>query len=155
MKFEVNAQVGYYLVGVDGRSVSVGKDKRCSCGGTAEAPCVHIRAVASYLRRGGQRAPERAQRPPALPKSTSPPVASTCPICAAKVQHDGCRWWRCEADPAHYFQWRGEQGGVRAFLTQPQAGKLGAFYELPIDDLDAFRETAARQMFCEGYSPYQ
>ena len=54
-------QVGFYLVttldqwGV--QSHQVGKDKRCTCGGSAKHPCRHIKAVARYLKAGGERAP--------------------------------------------------------------------------------------------------
>ena len=62
----VNPHIGFYHVTtVDQWGIQahqVGKDKRCTCGGTAKCPCRHISAVAKYLRDGGERAAERRTR---------------------------------------------------------------------------------------------
>ena len=131
-KLKVSAHVGHYIVASKAGKARVGKDKRCSCGGTAVTQCVHIKAVALYLRQGGRRAQDKPApapvRPPVSP--LRPPANGSCPMCGAAIHRpagNGNGWWRCEADPGHYFAWRGEQG-VRQFLTRPHPGKMGAFY---------------------------
>ncbi len=63
-------------------------------------------------------------------------------------------FWRCTADSSHYWQWRGEQGSVKAFLTRPHENKLGAFYAQTLQEREAFLDNAARLMFAGGYSPF-
>ena len=59
----VAPQLGFYLVTtVDSWGIQthqVGKDKCCTCGGSAKHPCRHIKAVTSYLKAGGERAHRR------------------------------------------------------------------------------------------------
>jgi len=151
MNTTVSPKVGFYAVTtVDQRwgaqTRLVDKQKRCTCGGTAERPCRHIRAVANYLREGGERAEER---PPTFrPHEDNP----TCPICGRPVERRDP--WRCPCDPSHYWQWRGETFGVRDFLTRPHPAKQGAFYEQTIEERETFLAQAARQMHLGGYTPY-
>ena len=50
MNAHVTPKIGYYQVQTHpGQSVQVGRDKQCTCGGTAQHPCPHIHAVADYL----------------------------------------------------------------------------------------------------------
>jgi hypothetical protein len=121
----------------------VDKAKCCTCGGTADCRCEHINAVAAYLRGGGERA--RALAPGGIPVA--------CPICGTDVQSmAGSPIWRCPADPAHYWQWRGEAGGVRAFLTGAHPAKAGAFYEQTSEERESFRDDARLQMLKLGYA---
>lgn len=130
----VTPKSGYYQV----HDYRVTKDKRCTCGGTASHPCDHIQAVAVYLREGGPRASEST---------------SVCPLCGAPVTPT-TYGWRCPTSPGHYWRWRGEQGGVKAFLTQPHPAKQGAFYEQTPAERDAFLAQAQRRMYANGYTPY-
>ncbi len=141
-------QTGYYCVRTSTTQEQVTKDKRCSCGGTAEQPCTHIRAVMMYLQAGG----EPAQPPEASP--TLGPIPDSCPICAAPVIRQADRW-RCVRSPGHYWQWRGEMTGVKAFLTRPHPAKASAFYDLSVTELEAVRELAHQRMVAGGYSPYR
>ena len=113
------------------RAFVVDKAKNCSCGGSANKQCRHINAVSKYLRRGGERAPEK--RTDTL-LSSSPAV---CPICGAVVQGN-VSFWRCSQDSSHYWQWRGERSGVKDFLTKPHPAKQGAFYEQSPSERMAF-----------------
>ena len=139
---------GYYLVGIRSfgqlRTERVDKQKRCSCGGSASDPCIHIEAVACYLKLGGQRAAE-------VPSLTLP---ATCPICGSPVVPGYRKQWRCTQSPAHYWQWLGESTGVKAFLTQPHPAKQGEFYTQSQEERAAFLEGAQRLMARNGYSPY-
>jgi len=148
----VTPRIGYYTVSATDRrgvqTCQVFKDKRCTCGGTAKRRCHHIRAVARYLRAGGQRAP--AKRPPlqahrTRAKRTRPntPTPTTCPFCDTPVKREALGRWRCPGNSSHYFQWRGEQG-VRQFLTQPHPAKQGAFYDMNHEERTLFLERAAR-----------
>ncbi len=152
--------VGYYTVsaayrqGV--RTCRVFKDKRCTCGNsTAKRRCQHVRAVAKYLRAGGELAP--AKRPPhkAREKRTLPstPRPTTCPLCNTPVEREALGRWRCPDNSSHYFLWRGEQG-VRQFLTQPHPAKVGAYYDMSPDERKEFLEKAAQRMAAGGYTPY-
>lgn len=116
-------QNGYYLVTVVNNSgvhvYTVYRDKTCTCG---RRNCEHVRAVREYLRNGGTRAGEPT------------PLITSCPICGAPVtrkRHWPRHWWACTEDPAHYFRWRGEVGGIREFLTDPNhpSKHIQAFYE--------------------------
>jgi hypothetical protein len=141
MNVNVTPKIGYYQVqAYPGQSVQVGRDKQCTCGGTARHPCPHIQAVADYLRQGGYRATP----------------ASTCPICNAPVERLGPDFWRCSQDSSHYWQWRGERNGgaLRKFFTQPHPAKLGAFYEQTIEEREAFLAQAAQRLHAGGYTPY-
>ena len=85
---------------------SVGKDKHCSC---KSADCPAVSAVADYLRKGGERAPE----PPAGFLVAAP---ETCPICNASAYFDpkmsskyrGAGWGCSKTGTNHYFAWRTE-----------------------------------------------
>ena len=106
-----------------------------ACGGGNATPCAHIEAVKAYRRLDG--------REPL-------PSPESCPICGEQVWAQADRW-RCAASAGHYWRWRGEQSGVKAFLTEPHPAKQGAFYEQSIEERDAFLE----QIRHRGYSPYQ
>jgi hypothetical protein len=159
----VAARTGYYCVTVIDRllglrTYSVDKEKRCSCGGTAKRPCSHIRAVTDYLRKGGQRAPEehsmlRLRDTPGSPPSGGP-APLTCPICGTAVETQDIGFWRCPKDPSHYWQWRGEQSGIRDFMTKPHPSKQGAFYAMSMEEREAFLEQAARRMHVGGHTPH-
>jgi hypothetical protein len=116
---------------------SVGKDKTCSCGVSA---CRHVQAVADYLRAGGERAPEAGEN--VLPAASS--SALVCPLCGAGVRVNG-PYWRCERDASHYWLWRAEQSGIKAFLTQPHPAKMGAFYEQTLQEREEFLAAAQRR----------
>lgn len=85
----------------------VGKDRRCRCALGAECPAVA--AVADYLRKGGERAPD----PPAGFLLSAP---ETCPICSAPAyfepkmssKYRGAGWGCSKAGSQHYFAWRSE-----------------------------------------------
>jgi hypothetical protein len=163
----VTPKVGYYLVrtvgpqGVD--THLVGKDKHCTCGGHARRRCRHIRAVAEYLKAGGERAPkadkgDRVQdsKPATERRKRSPEIPETCPVCGGEIQPIGHRAWRCVDDSAHYYQWRGELNGgaIRKFLTQPHPAKQGAFYEMTEEERDAFLVLVGKRMLTTGYTPH-
>jgi hypothetical protein len=158
----VTACVGHYRVSTTDRqgvqTCQVFKDKRCTCGGTAKRPCQHIRAVAKYLRAGGQRAPAKrpplqAHKPRARRTRPNVPTPLTCPICNSPTKREALGRWRCPGNSSHYFQWRGEQG-VRQFLTQPHPAKQGALYDMSPGERKVFLEKAERQMYATGYTPY-
>jgi len=133
---EMSSRLGLQVYFVD-------KERRCTCG---EANCRHVRAVADYLQGGGDRAPAASSAPADTPLP-SPTVPATCPICGAVVQFEATSpVWRCVADHAHYWQWRGEQGGVAAFLTRPHPAKAGAFYKQSTDEREAFLLQALSRM---------
>ena len=98
--------VGYlYLVDfgptTQPRFHTVNKQRRCSCelGARTQSVrrCPAIEAVAEYLRKGGQRAPD-----------PMPP----CPICGAEVVRD--RKW--DGKYTREFGWGCSAGGLRHFL---------------------------------------
>jgi hypothetical protein len=93
---EVSTVVGGYRVLLHGELHVVDKRRRCTC---RRPSCGAIKAVATYLRAGGPRAPDLATSPP------SPVVC--CPICQA-VAHGSIesRNWQCAVDRTHYFLWR-------------------------------------------------
>ena len=160
---EVTAKVGFYLVRtVDPEGVRthlVGKDKHCTCGGSARRQCSHIRAVASYLKSGGDCAPSadsaEAVRDSKPVREVSG-IPDACPICDKPVKRLGTDFWRCVDDAAHYWRWRGEQNGgaIRKFLTQPHPAKQGAFYRMSDEQRRAFLAKAQRQMHTRGYTPH-
>jgi len=143
-------KTGYYLVGSLGpeglQTHFVDKAKRCSCGATGDQPCAHIRAVATYLQLGGEPAP--VPEPAVIPVELPP----ACPVCAGPVIPQA-NHWRCVRSPAHYWLWRGEQCGVKAFLTQPHPAKQGAFYAQTPDEREAFLQCIDFRN--AGYSPYR
>jgi hypothetical protein len=159
----VAARTGYYCVTVIDRllglrTYSVDKAKRCSCGGTAKRPCGHIRAVTDYLRKGGQRAPEehsmlRLRDTPGSPPSGGP-APLTCPICGTPVETREIGFWRCPKDKTHYWQWRGEQTGIKSFLTGSHPAKSSAFHSMTQEEREAFLDQATRRMHKGGYTPY-
>ncbi len=149
---QVTTAPGMYVVTETGRGgiriYVVCKDKTCTCGGTAEQHCSHIEAVAAYRRAGGKQAPEATQKALASPSSLIP---STCPICSSAVQVEDATGayplWRCQADSSHYWQWRGEQNGVRDFLiNRSHPSKLGAFYQQTLEEREAFMAAAQRRL---------
>jgi hypothetical protein len=145
---KVNAMIGVYQVIETGptfglRAHFVDKERRCTCG---QPGCRHVQAVAEYLKGGGDRAPKAK-----LAKADESPcpasVPATCPICGCVVQYEaGSAVWRCVADRAHYGQWRGEKGGVAAFLTGPHPAKAGAFYTQTAGEREAFLTQAYQQL---------
>jgi hypothetical protein len=147
-------KIGYYLVttvdhrlGVQTRTVD--RRKRCSCGGTAKRPCPHIRAVANYLREGGERASEECPAPRLPEKGDDGPLSGTptmCPICGTPVDSLAPDFWRCPHDPSHYWRWRGERSGVKDFLTKPHPAKAGAFYTMSREAREAFLAQATRRL---------
>jgi hypothetical protein len=164
---EVIPKVGYYLVrtvGAQGITTHlVGKDKHCTCGGHAGRHCSHIRAVAEYLKAGGERAPKadngdrvHDSKPVVRRRKTGVEIPETCPVCGAEVQRLGLRAWRCVDDSVHYYQWRGERNGgaIRKFLTQPHRAKQGAFYEMTEEERDAFLVVVGNRMHTRGYTPH-
>jgi len=104
----------------------VGKDKSCTCGGTAHKQCHHIEAVTKHLRQGGGRAPEKVEK--RNDPTPIPSMLKVCPICGAPVEYRGSLW-HCSEDSSHYWQWRGEKSGIKDFLTKPHPAKQGAYYE--------------------------
>lgn len=146
-------QIGFYIVGtLDAHGLQteqVDKHKHCTCGGAGAQPCVHIKAVATYLKLGGDRAPAPE---PETPEPTVE-LPEICPICGGAVRPQGQRW-RCVNSAGHYWQHRGEQSGVKAFLTQPHPAKQGAFYEQSIEEREAFLEHTHRRLYANGYTPY-
>jgi len=134
------------------RVYEVGKDRACSCGrGGAERECRHVEAVEEYLRAGGERAPRLLDEEPAQTPVAQIPDA--CPICGAGVRIvdlGGARpVWRCAEDGSHYWQWRGERFGVKAFLTRPQRNKV-VNWRTP-EQRATFLARARRRM--AGYAP--
>ena len=86
----VQARVGHYGVcavdrlGVQAHQVT--KEKHCTCGGTAKRVCSHIKAVASYLREGGHRAPA-APEPTSLREKDNGAVSTlACPCAAGRFE---------------------------------------------------------------------
>ena len=78
---EIKTMIGAYMVTETSpqfglRVYFVDKEKRCTC---AQPGCRHVKAVAEYLKGGG----ERASAASLAPKNTSPSpvVPATCPIC--------------------------------------------------------------------------
>jgi hypothetical protein len=80
----------------------VGKDRRCTCGNGADCPAV--RAVADYLRGGGERAPD-------VPAGFFPVVPQACPVCGAETYYvpdltsrrRGAGWACVKGRQAHYW----------------------------------------------------
>ena len=134
----VTPKSGYYHVRDQHRAHCVMQGQRCTCGGTAAQPCVHIQAVIAYQRRKINRVSEGT---------------TMCPICGAPVTPTDYGW-RCEVSSGHYWRWRGEQSGVKAFLTQPHPNKQGAFYEQTPAERDAFLAQIHARMYRNGYTPY-
>ena len=139
----ITSQPGAYVVteltaaGV--RTFFVGKDKSCSCG-TPHGKCRHVKAVAEYLKTGGEQAPAALPQRVTPTPSAAPNVPATCPICGAAVQIQSVTGryplWRCQNSSEHYWQWRGDK--VKAFLTQDHPNKAGAFYQQDPAARDAF-----------------
>jgi hypothetical protein len=80
----------------------VGKDRRCTCGMGADCPAV--KAVAEYLRAGGERAPD-------VPSGFFPVAPQACPICGAETYYvpdltsrrRGAGWACVKGSEAHYW----------------------------------------------------
>ena len=164
----VTPKIGFYVVTVVDRSCGVqmrfvGKDKQCSCGGNAQRPCRHVRAVTNYLRQGGKRAPETSEEGFTLrlcdkPDDGPPPgTPMCCPLCGATVEQHGPDFWRCPKDPSHYWRWRGERdgGAIKNFLTQrSHPSKQSPFYTMAPEERDSFLEQAARRFHAGGYTAH-
>jgi len=81
----------------------VGKDQRCTC--EKGAACPAVKAVAEYLRNGGERAPD-------LPAGFYPVAPQVCPICGASTTylaeldspHRGAGWSCTTGGKSHYWQ---------------------------------------------------
>jgi hypothetical protein len=82
------------------------------------------------------------------------PAPLTCPICGTAVETQGIGFWRCPKDGAHYWQWRGEQTGIKTFLTRCHSAKSSAFYSMTPEEREVFLDQAARRMHLGGYTPY-
>ena len=95
----------------------------------------------------------RLRDTPGGPPSGSP-APLTCPICGSPVDRLGPDFWRCPKDTTHYWQWRGEQSGIREYKTKTHPGKQGAFYAMTPEEREAFLEQAARRMHVGGYTPH-
>jgi len=153
---EIKTMIGAYMVTETSPTFGlhvyfVDKEKRCTCG---QPDCRHVKAVAEYLQGGGDRA-SAAALAPANTSPASPAVPATCPICGAVVQYEaGNPIWRCLADRAHYWRWRGERGGVRAFLTGAHPAKAGAFYEQSVEEREAFLAQAYQQLLQHRRAAY-
>jgi len=136
---------GYYWVGVltttGLQAVKVTDELRCACGGSRGSACAHVESVKAYLRLEGRDV--EAPAPAGLPEQ--------CPICGSRVMAQA-NHWRCAASAGHYWQWRGEQSGVKAFLTQPHPAKQGPFYEQTVEEREAFLESIS--FHNRGFSPY-
>jgi hypothetical protein len=162
----VTPKIGYYLVRMVGpRGIDthlVGKDKHCTCGGHAGRWCSHVRAVAAYLKAGGERAPKAdgddhlRDRNSSETRNEGMEIPESCPVCGAKIHRSGLRAWRCVDDSTHYYQWRGERhgGAIRKFFTRPHPAKRGPFYALSGEERHAFLIQAARRMHLGGYTPH-
>ena len=155
---KVNTLIGAYQVVETGPTFGlrvhfVDKEKRCTCG---QAHCRHVKAVAEYLQGGGERAPKaKLAKADGSPSSTPVSAPATCPICGCVVQYEApSAVWRCVADRAHYWQWRGEKRGVAAFLTGAHPAKVGAFYEQTVDEREAFLAQAYQQLFQHKSAAY-
>jgi hypothetical protein len=129
MEYIVVPKVGSYAVHRESDLAVwiVGKDKNCSCGGTGNDRCEHIEAVSNYLRSGGRIAPDTP-----LPQHTA---VGECPICGEQVEprpmYRRLDAWRCPEDSSHYWLWRGERSGAKAFLTGGRPTGIPA-----IDDME-------------------
>jgi hypothetical protein len=123
VRYDISVGSGvYYVVQItnDGmHTYIVGKDKLCSCGGSADRPCRHIEAVSSYLKRGGSRAPQQMGN-------------NSDPALRADTQVDT----------------KDRDEKVYKFFTQPHPAKMGAFYEQSLGDRETFL-TAAKQRYNE------
>ena len=153
----VKAHVGHYIVTlVDRLGVRVhhvNTERQCTCGGTGTRQCPHIRAVISYLKEGGTRAPEPIEL---VLRDEGDPSAPVCPLCGMPVKNLGRELWRCPRDSSHYWQWRGERNGgaVRKFLTRPHPAKQGPFFDQTSEDREEFLEEVKRRMYADGYNPH-
>jgi hypothetical protein len=87
---------------VQPREHRVGKDRRCTCGLGADCPAV--KAVADYLRAGGERAPD-------VPAGYFPVAPQACPICGAETYYvpelsskrRGAGWACVQGSETHYW----------------------------------------------------
>lgn len=99
----------YMVTGLPGDHVHmVNKSKECHCG----SDCKAVATVATYLKAGGQRAPD------ILPEPISPSgrfvIPAVCPICNSTVTRVDGMWhakhgagWRCDSyGIAHLWQHR-------------------------------------------------
>lgn len=156
---EIKTMIGAYMVTETSPKFGlivhfVDKQKRCTCGGTVNRRCDHIEAVAEYLKGGGDQAP-KAKLTEASESPSPASVPATCPVCGAVVKYEApSAVWRCVADRAHYWQWRGEKGGVAAFLTGAHPAKVGAFYTQSVGEREAFLAQAYQQLLQHRRATY-
>jgi len=132
---EITTLTGRYAVKTEnGPTWTVMKNKRCSCGGSAEQPCKHIKAVKQYLLDGGERAEPFAK----MEKETAKGRITECLICGAPTEWAGSTrypfMWRCTEDSSHYWEWYGRDK-VRAFLTGDRPSGIPA-----VDEMSAYKE---------------
>lgn len=148
MRYRVEPQVGRYIVrranGIGYVTRVVTKDKKCSCGGDAENPCVHIEAVREYLLDGGKKAEPFKKVLPDEPAGVD--RITVCPICGEKVEwarsHRYPLMWRCP-DSSHYWDWYGRKHKVRAFMTEHHTG-IPAIDEMTTEEYAAFLDEQER-----------
>jgi hypothetical protein len=132
---EVSTVVGGYRVMLHGELHVVNKRRACSCG---RPHCAAIKAVAAYLKAGGQRAPE-AKEPPKL-------AGLTCPICDAPAQGSlQLKDWHCTVDRSHYFEWRVQR--IRVARAKALQGASPYVHEV----LSAFASNEARARFLAAH----
>jgi hypothetical protein len=141
----VTPAIGGYRVTLHDQAHFVRKDRRCDCG---RPDCPAIRAVAHYLKAGGQRAPESNST-----RNASSPPAFLCPICGAPAQGSlESRHWRCPTDKLHFWSWFADRikRARDRYLAQSASDNeraLRAWFTSPERDawLDAHRLTYPAQ----------
>lgn len=152
-KYAVVPQVGRYIVqrkNGSNNTVSrvVTKDKKCSCGGSAENPCSHIEAVKAYLMDGGERAEAFERVMPDEPGGEG--RITVCPICETEVRWAGSYtyplMWRCPKDSSHYWRWLGEKGAVKKFLTEHRTG-IPAIDMMTVNEYKEYLDTLERERY--------
>ena len=150
-EYTVDPKIGLYVVHNGDVSRTVTKSKRCSCGGSARDPCVHIEAVAAHLKEGGKRAEpfESALSPRAETRGE----IKKCPICDADTEWAGSYayplMWRCTEDLAHFWQWYGERK-VKHFFTDGRETGIPGIDEMSTDEYEEYLDTLERRRYGNG-----
>ncbi len=136
---EVSTVVGGYRVMLHGELHIVNKRRHCTC---RRPHCAAIKAVATYLRAGGPRAPELLL-PPTVP-------ALRCPICqAAACGSLENKNWQCTLDHSHFFAWRVQQ------LRRAREQALRSASPYTREVFAAFASDEARAAFLSSHAlPY-
>jgi hypothetical protein len=149
--YVVDPKIGLYVVQPkkNGRTArTVTKNKRCSCGGSAQNPCIHIEAVKLHLMGGGRRA--EPFESVLSPRAETRGEIEECPICGADVRWAGSYayplMWRCEEDPGHYWQWYGEQK-VKKFFTDGRQSGIEAIDEMTTNQYEEYLDTLERERY--------